>query len=282
MNLLRGEFYKLFKGKAFYVCCFVGIFLVIFVYFTLFFATSMEREGVTSSQIGVVNAGEENMPKSNVPAFEEITTLEYLQQMFGNFGSFVTVIFAAIFVIGEYGNGAVKNVVGKGYKRWQIFGAKYVATVVAGILQLLLMGVITVITGKVMQNIAGASEVWNKEFFTELSVYTGIQLLFGAALIGVSIAISEMCRHLGAGIAISFGIVGFSALITGGLDYFIQFLFPGTTFRLADYWLIDLIAKCPLKNIDGKFLAHGVLVALMWIIVTFGAGIWHFKKADIQ
>ena len=281
MNLLRGEFYKLLKGKAFYICCLVAVLSVVFIYGTLFFADAVERE-LANSSTSVVNTVDENMQAENMPVLEEITIFDVLQQMFGNFGSFITVIFAAIFVVGEYGNGAVKNVVGKGYKRWQIFGAKYIATTAAGLILLALLAVLAVVSGCFFQKLAGVAWEWNGTVVRELFVYSGIQLLLGAAVIGMSAAISEMCRHLGAGIAIPFGIVAFSTLITSGLDILIRFILPESKFRIADYWIMDLIMDCPLQDIDGKFLVHAAGIGIFWIVVTFGAGVWHFGKADIK
>lgn len=281
MNLLRGEFYKLFKGKAFYICCLVAVLSVVFIYGTLFFADAVERD-LADGNAAVVSTAEENMQSENRPVLEEITIIDVLQQMFGNFGSFITVIFAAIFVVGEYGNGAVKNVVGKGYKRWQIFGAKYLATTAAGLILLALMAVLTVASGCFFQKMAGVAWEWNGTVVRELFVYSGIQLLLGAAVTGMSAAIGEMCRHLGAGIAISFGIVAFSTLITSGLDVLIRFILPASKFRIADYWIMDLIMDCPLRDIDGLFLAHAAVIGIFWIVLTFGAGVWHFKKADIK
>ena len=65
--------------------------------------------------------------------------------------SFATAVFAAIFVIGEYINGAAKNIVGKGYARWQIFLAKYIVVMASAVLQLLVLSAVAIICGAVVE-----------------------------------------------------------------------------------------------------------------------------------
>lgn len=264
MNLLRGEFYKLFKGKAFYVCCLVAFSFVIFVYYMLFFSGAGQgKEGT-------------------FPVLEEITILEVFQQLFGNCGSFITAIFAAIFVIGEYANGAVKNIVGKGYKRWQIFTAKYFATAGAGMIILAFMCICTVIFDVSFRKLSGVSFQWDKAFLRDVYTYLGIQFLLGTGVVGVSTAISEMCRHMGAGISISFAMVGFSTMITRGIDMFLSFLLPEGKVSAADVWLMDLIINCPMKNIEGKYILQAGMAGIFWIALSLFIGIRHFHRTDIS
>lgn len=79
MNLLRGEFYKLFKGKAFYICCLVAVLSVVFIYGTLFFADAVERD-LADGNAAVVSTAEENMQSENKPVLEEITIIDVLSR----------------------------------------------------------------------------------------------------------------------------------------------------------------------------------------------------------
>lgn len=283
INLFKAEFYKLYKGRAFWICCLVSCFMSIFVYGSLFLADSIQNEEMQNGTGGVYVSSDDNMQENSSSILGEITIPDMLQQMvFGSFGSIIIGIFACIFVFGEYGNGAVKNIVGKGYPRWKIFLTKYIAVMAAAVAQLVILTVFTSAAGVVIQCVAGVTQEWSAEFLKDLFCYLGLELLLGAALAGIITLFIEVCRNLAGGIAIGLLIITFSSVITSGLDLLICYFFPGTEFRVSDYGIMELIADCPLQQPDGSFVIHVVMVAAAWMIFAGGAGIMHFKKADIS
>lgn len=283
INLLRGEFYKLFKSRSFYICALVGAGIVILMCGMLFFADAIQKGEVKNGTVGIyVDSSAVNEGEASAPLLKEITILDMVRQVFGNFGYLVAAIFVSIFVIMEYGNGAIKNVVGKGYGRWQIFAAKYISSVIGGVILLIFMILLTLIGGVIIQSLTGEVQELNSRFLRELFVYSGIQLILGTALIGLIVSVSEICRNLAAGISISVGITGVSTLISGALDLMIKVILPQSQFKATDYWLIDLTANCPVRGIDTKFAFHAVIVAIGWIIISAGSGVVHFRKADIK
>lgn len=287
INLLSGEFYKLRKSRAFYICCLVAVFLTALVYGMLFLADFVQRGKVANGTAGVyVSVAEDKgelQEEASGRLLEEIGIMEVLQQMISNSASIVMVVFAAIFVIGEYGTGAIKNIVGKGYRREKIFLAKYIVTMAAGLVLLAVTVTATVLAGAVIMQIAGIKQDWSGAFFVDLVQYCGVQCLLGAAIVGVVAAISEICRNMAAGIAIGIGLLsGLSGLLVNALDFFVRWLFPQSTFRIGDYWILNLMAECPLWDIKASYALHASLVGMAWIILMAGAGILHFKRADIK
>lgn len=278
INLLNGEFYKLQKSKCFYVCSIVMIAFVLFLYGSLKLVDKIQQGEVENGSMGVVVSEDamEEAEGNTESIFEQIGILDVLQQMFRTFSGIITAIFAAIFVYGEYGNGAIKNITGKGYGRWKIFGSKYVVTTIAAILMTIVMIIATVLFGIVFKGTEG----FTGEFYKNFCNYIGIQLLLGAALTGLIISINEFCRNLGTGIAISICALCFSDLITMGLDLIIKYL--KLDFRISDYWLLDLMGSCPLTDIDSSFAIRAVTTAVLWIVFSFGIGVLHFNKADIK
>lgn len=276
INLLRGEFYKLRKSKCVYICGIVMIVFVLFLYGTLYLADRIQQGEMENGSYGFFVSEELEGKDGQEPlsVWDTVGILDVEQQMFSNFAWIILTVFSSVFVIGEYGNGTVKNMVGKGYERWKIFLAKYIATTVTAILMLLIMAGATLILGTIFRGTDGL----NREFYQNLCSYTGIQILFGAVLIGIVIAVSEVCRNLGAGIAISIGIISFSSLITAGLDL----VFHKWNFKPSDYWITDLIVNCPVTDIDKNFLIRAVITSVVWIVLIFGMGVLHFGKADVK
>lgn len=276
-NLLKGEFYKLIKSRAFYVTCLVGIISVIFLYGMLLTASKIQSGEVENGSVGVVVSDEE-MQESSVPVLEKLTTLDILQQMYSNFTVFFIAVFISIFVVGEYTNGVIKNIVGKGYARWKIFISKYVMSALAAAFFMILTTVVTVVIGYFV----GAGQAADSVSFMELLNYVGIQLLICIAYCGVVATVSELCRSMGAGIAVNFAIATFSVIIVIALDDLVQLILPQSDFKISSYWLVSLMSECPIKDMKVESVLHIVAVSVIWIILTAGIGIFHFKKADVK
>lgn len=271
-NLMYSEFYKLRKSKSFYICGIVMIVFVLLVYGTLFLMNKAQQEHVENGSYEVTVTVEN--AEENAPVWDSIEILDVEQQMFGGFAGIIIAVFAGIFVIGEYGNGAMKNITGKGYARWKIFLAKYIATGVAVILLLLFMVFAVVLFGIIFKGTGGLTG----EFFKNLCVYTGIQLLLGTALTGIMVTISELCRNLGAGISISICVVIFSTTLTSALDL----LFRKLQFQPSGYWLLNLVEQCPVTGIGSRFLVRMAASVIFWMALSLIVGVWHFQKTDVK
>ena len=133
INLLRGEFYKLFRSKCFYICSIVMAVFVLMIY-GMFAMTDAVVQGQMANETGNLVITVDEAVVSDASVWDDMGIATILPMLFSSAGSLIVSIFAGIFVYGEYANGAIKNVVGKGYSRWSVFGAKYVATVTGTIL----------------------------------------------------------------------------------------------------------------------------------------------------
>ena len=143
-------------------------------------------------------------------------------------------IFLCIWMVSDYTHGAMKNVVGKGYSRMQVFLAKHLF---------------------------------------------GLQLLFGAAVSSIVIAICEWSRNMAAGIGITMAVIIFSPLLVQGLDLLFSVL--RLNISISRYWILNLIADCPTEAFPLEFLFRGILMSVIWILLPLALGAAHFRKTDI-
>lgn len=271
-NILHGEFYKLRKNKCFYICCLAIAVSVLFVFGILNMADSIQKNETENGSYGVTLSEDQLEDENSI--WDQITIMDMEQYMFGNFAAIIAAVFTSIFVIGEYGNGAVKNIVGKGYARWKIFAAKYISTITAVILMMLIM---TAEVWLCWIAFRGTKELTG-EVYQNMFKYTGMQMMFSVVLIGIVIVVSEVCRNLGAGISIGFGIIVFSPLVADGLDL----LFHRWEISPSNYWIVSLIQNCPLTQMGNKFVIHAVITSIIWFLLSLTVGIVHFQKADIK
>lgn len=274
LNLINGEFYKLKKSKSFYICCGVMVVMVLFVYGMLFMVDKIQQGELENGTGGVIvtSSGAENLGKESV--FESIGILDVLQQMAGNFTAITTLIFTSLFVIGEFGSGAVKNLVGKGHSKGSVFFAKYVAVEAATAVMFLLCAAATFLFGCIFVGTGQINSIFIKDFI----VYTLVQILMTMALNGIVVTTSEISRSVGAGIAVSIGIACFSSIIFSGLDL----VFHQFQLQPSDYWLTSLMVSCPIYDIPRDYMLQIAAAVILWSVAAIGIGIWHFKKTDIK
>lgn len=287
LNLFRAECYKLWKAKSFYICCLIGAGIALLLYGTLFLVDNLEKMEAQQGQGGVhvmatVNEGTESPEgaghleeAAQIPMSQKIGIMGVIEQMMsGSMAGFIVTVFVSIFVIGEYTNGAIKNVVGKGYSRGTVFISKLLAAELAALLINLVVVGATLLFGAILMGKGGISAIAWKD----LTAFVGIQLAFSAALAAIAALIGETTRSLAAGISISLGIVMFSTSITAGLDL----LFHNLNWKPSDYWLLDLQTTALEDILHGDFLFRAAIISLAWFLAAAIAGTLHFRKADIK
>lgn len=277
-NLLSGEFYKLRKSKVFYVCMMSMIVMVVWLYGMILVAEKIEQGEMQNGQMGVVvEVNSQPIEENSALITERIGIMDMYQQVAGNLTTFIAAIFTSIFVIGEFGNGAVKNLVGKGKNRSTVYFAKYIAVEAVTILLSFIGAVTTFFVGCVM---LGTEEV-NGAFVQNYIIYALCQTVLVMTIDGVITATSEMLRSMSMGVVTALCIVGgVSGLVFMGIDLVLKLVHIPV--RLNDYWLTELMVVCPLDGIDGTFLRRLVIGVIVWTVVALGAGLEHFKKADIK
>lgn len=272
-NLLRGEFYKLFRSKSLYICSIVMVAFTLLFYGMFSMVDMMQQGEIANGSYGIVV---ESDAEKIASVWEDMDILTMLQMMFATMGTIIIAIFTSIFVFGDYANGAIKNVVGKGYTRPVVFCAKYVTIVVGAVV----INVITMLTVLLCEVFVLGAERLSAAVLLSVLCYTGMQLLLGSALTGIMVMISQICRNLGAGVAINVCLIMFSSFITTGMNAILTYFKVGI--NVSDYWILDLMSNCPLTDMDSSFLIRAVVCAIAWFAVALGVGSMHFRKADVK
>lgn len=274
-NLINAELYKLRKGKSFFVCCIIVIAFTLFTYGCLVVADMTQKGSIdleTASSMGVhVEVQEGSAVEEGQTILETMGIMDMEQMLLSTFLGIIIAVFVSIFVIGDYGNGAIKNVAGKGFTRMQIFLAKYMATVVAVFSMMIISAIVVFLGGLVVFNTDGPE-------VKDLLIYVGLQSLLHVSLAGIMIMICDITRNLGICISINVGIYMFSGMLTAGLDLVLH----KWDVSASDYWITDLIGNCPIAGFENEFLIRAVAVAIAWAVIAFLVGNLHFKKADIK
>ena len=277
-NLLSAEFYKLRKSKGILLGLLAAALLVLLLYGSLVMIDKINQGELANGTNGVMVFHNGEPAESDGTAesmMEQVGVIGVIQQMFGgHFVGMILAVLVSMFVIREFGSGAVKNLVGKGDPRAVIFLAKMLAVMV---LTLIFQAAVLAITIGMGLPFMG-QEMFSATVWKDAVIYAGFQLLFGTVIAMFFMLVGELARNLAAGIAVSIGVLMFSTTLTAGLDL----VFHGLNFQPSDYWVLDLMSDCPVKDFSSEFIVRGILVSIVWFFIAAVLGIVHFQKADVK
>ncbi len=275
INLLNAEFYKLRKSKSWLIGLIVTVLFLLLLYSSLLMIDKINQGELANGSGGIMVYQNGDSIKEQGSMMEQIGVIGVIQQMFGgNFVGLILAVLVCMFVIQEFSNGTVKNLVGKGYSRAKIFFSKMLAAIVLTLVFQAAALVVTVCLGIPFMG----GEIYSSTVWTDVAVYGGIQILFGVVMAVIFMLIGELTRNLAAGISVSIGLLLFSTVVTEGLDL----LFRGLDLQPSKYWILNLMEECPMTDFSTEFLVRGVLASAVWILFAAVLGAVHFQKADVK
>lgn len=265
INLLHSELYKLRKSKSYKVAAALSVLFVLFTY-ALF--GIMQNMGTGSGNPGMMEI---------VQKLSGIGIMDIMKQMFANCNAIIfATIFMCIFVINDYSSGAIKNFVGKGYRREEVYLAKFFVTELGAVTLYMLVAVSVLVLGIAYfgpEQLTGA-------FWTDFGNYLTMQILYLTGYTAINVFVCAMARNMASGVLISvLGIMMFSGPILSGLDYFLGFL--GVDFGISQYWIMSVISNCPVADIPSGFIVQSGIVAGGWLAAAMAGGMILFSKRDI-
>lgn len=265
LNILKSDFYKLKKSKAFWICTALCI----------AFAVLM----VVAMQMGMNKAISNPNPfdAENVSMIEMalnasgIWALEYFLP-FG-FNIIFIGVFIAIFISSEFGFGTMKNTLSRGADRIKVFLSKFVVSSCAALVMLFAFILTLIATGTIVWGFDTGGILTFSGILGLVSMQSLLIIAFAAFFTFVSMTM----RSNGGAIATNIICVTMASTLLGA----ISMLFGGSI-DLSQYWLSDTVSKlATLTPVSGD-VTQGVLIALGWIIASLLVGTILFKKQDVK
>lgn len=262
INLLSSELYKLKKSKCFRI---TAMMTALFVWF--------------AEAVDVIVRHE--YPQYMEEALQNISyadALDILRQMFANFNTIIFVtIFVCIFVLGDYTSGAMKNYVGKGYRREEVYLAKFFVTELGAVL-LYLLAAAAVFAGGIVCYGTGQLD---GAFYYDFISYLSLHILYLTGYTAIIILVCVVARNMAAGITVSvLGVMLMSNVLVQAGDMVIQYF--GAEFVLSKYWITTIISSCPVTEIPAQFITSSGMVTGFWLILSLVAGMLYFDYKDVN
>lgn len=263
-NLLKSDFYRLFKSRSFYICTLIASLLYGLSAFIIkwTYDTMIKLEGFGEAADYPFKSG-----------------LSYALSSFSSGDIFLFMaIIIAVYTASDYTHGTMKNVVSKGFSKINIYMSKLITMSAACLIVILAMFIVGLISGAI---VTGKLTDTNPVYGTALQTLRmiGIEILLSIAVVALFIMISMLVRNTGVAIAINIvGVIYFGRLIFQILDMIFK-----VKESLTRFSLMEVSSSFYNKLVDSSDdLIRAVLVGLAYLAVSTVAGIFAFKRMDVK
>ncbi|MBD5526314.1 MAG: ABC transporter permease subunit [Lachnospiraceae bacterium] len=260
INLLSSELFKLKKSKSFRIA---AILTVLFAWFA------------EAADVIVKRAYPQGMAAYSTPYAD---TLDIVRQLFANTNAIIYVtIFICIFVLGDYTCGAIKNYVGKGYRREEIYLAKFLVTEFGAVMLYLLTAVAAFAGGIVCYG----TEQLDGAFYHDFISYLSLHILYLTGYTAIIVLVCGMARNMAVGIIVSMlGVMLMSNVLVQAADMVIRYF--GADFAVSEYWITTVISGCPVTEIPAQFITSSGMTTVVWLIAAMVGGMLWFSRRDVS
>lgn len=265
LNLLRADFYKLFRAKSFYICAVIAA--VLSVLGVVLLNNSINSElGIDASLLGYDGL------------YALITGVSQATL-------FITIM-NSIFVPSEFAHGTIKNIASRGFSRWSIYLSKLIIAAFISVVYILICATCSFALGSAMW---GMGEI-DRAVFLDVARMLGLFLLAEIAMQSIFVMFGFFIRHTGGTSFTNLGItILASTLILQVLNFGINSLSKCSeklaaleTFDVTDYWPATYFARYLSFDILPSDVTTGIIVCCVYIVVTTALGIFSFYKKDIK
>lgn len=266
-SLLKSNFYRLFKSKAFYICTIVYTALTSLSLLILKLADNIVSENITV--------------ESNIDGFMIYKDgLSFGVELFSNGdGILFLAVFIAIFITSEFTYGTMKNIVSKGFERHKIYISIFLTMVVAALIMVTFNFLFSTFIASILTGSIGS---YNGTLLLKTLRLVGIEILLHSAFVSLFVMISIIIRNNGGVIAINVLILMFGGLIYQILELVVRNLLKiDIKFSFSDYSLQNNIYLAK-TTMDGEHILRPILVGLIFLVITLALGIIAFRKSDVK
>lgn len=265
LNILKSDFYKLKKSKAFWICTLLCIAFAVLMVTAL--QVGINRTLATPNPYDPEYTSMLEMSKQT----SGIWALQYFLPM--GFNIVFVGVFVAIFVSSEFGFGTMKNTLSRGAERIKVFFSKFVVCSCAALVMLCAFIIAMLTAGSIFWGFDPNGIVT----FSGMLGMIALQSMLIIAFTALFVFISMTMRSGGGAIATNIICVTMASTLLGA----ISMLFGGSI-NLSDYWLSWGVSKLATLAPASGDVIQGVLIALGWGIVSLVVGTTLFKKIDVK
>lgn len=258
--LLRFEFRKLFRNKAFYIC--LGICVAVLVINTI---TSKLMADI------MYEAMEEAYAEMGITYEYNFSALALIKSVFNSNTAIIEGVVVSIIVCEDFASDIIKNIYSKGYNRTQVYFAKLLSSLCAFLMILLGGMIISFAVGFVLTGQLGS--IGKNYLGSVFCIY-----LLAIAYFAVYYAIAIIFKKIAPSIVVSIlGPTGISILLLLA-NTFIK----NDDIDLTNYWISGAMTNLAMTDVETKWIIVSIVISIL-TIGGFGAlSFLMHRKKDVK
>jgi|BioPla2DNA2_1021312.scaffolds.fasta_scaffold10041_4 ABC-2 type transport system permease protein len=265
-KLLKSNFYRLFKSRAFYICTIVYTGLMTLSLVLLKLLDNLFDDSSSAEEISFLNL--KDGIGLGIANFSDGQVLLFLA------------IFISIFITAEYTYGTMKNIVSKGFEKYKIYLSYVITLTLAAYIMVAFCFLITTITGSI---ITGSIASYNGPVLLKTLRLVVIEMLLHSAITSVFVMVAMTIRSNGGVIAINICILMFGSMAYEILNLIVKNLLEiDTKLNFGDYSLQNNIYAAGQTLDNGGEIIRPILVGLFFLVISTALGILAFRKSDVK
>lgn len=272
INLIKADFYKLFRSKGFYICTILSIaFALITLFSTNFTYNTIEN---------LVNADTSPEAQESFSAFLETkpNMVNMLPDSFKGVFLFTFISIAiSLFVASDFSTGVMKNIASKVSKREYIFLSKFIISIFITFVILL---------ANFFTFLFGSLALWGpgklpQNFYLELLRMCGLEFLAFIAMTSIFNIISFLLGKTGVAVAINICIVSLLDIVLSLASLIIDKVFK-SDFPINDYWVFSYPHRLSHYALETDVIVRCSLVSIAYIAIITLLGVLLIKRKEIK
>lgn len=260
-RLLKADLYRLFRSKSFYVCTLVlTLLLCASAYLVDWTYTLQENAQVSIQTTNLLQDG-----------------ISYGLWVFSGGDSHIFMaIFIAIFIASEFSHGTMKNIVSKGFPRYQIYLSKLITMTAFTFIMTMIAFLITTIAATLLTGVFGKL-TWT--YVGQILRMIGVEFLLHTALTSLFVMISMIIRNTGGAVATNIiGVITIGSLIYKMLELLFRNTIMFSEFGLRNNILLYFQNLTPAVN----DIIRAICVGVGFLLVTCVIGMLSFENMDVK
>lgn len=260
LALLRFEFRKLFRNKAFYICLGICVFLLVINTITNKVMADMMYEEMKTAYEEIGMTYEYNF-----------SALALIKTAFSSNTAIIEGVAVSIIVCEDFAADIIKNIYSKGYNRTQVYFAKLLSSLCAFLMILLGGMIISFLTGLALTGQLGT--VGKNYIGSVFCIY-----LLSIAYFAVYYAIAIIFKKVAPSIVLSIlGPTGISILLVLGTMFI-----KNENVDLSNYWISGAMSNLSLTDVESKWITISIIVSIL-VIAGFGAlSFFMHRRKDVK
>lgn len=261
VNLIKADFYKLFRMKSFYVNAILGMLMSISGVCLVYFGT----QNIPAEILGL------NGIKVMIYAMGFMSSLSLL--------SLYCTIFTSLFIPSEFSFGTIKNILSSGQNRISIYVSKLISSFFVVFTYTMLCSVSSFLLGSIFW---GAGEISRNEYLDVFRMI-GLNIIVEFAMQCIFIMVCFLVKRTGTSIAVNLIILMCArSVVVPFVNSLVDKLFKVNNFDFSKYWPQTYSYIFSSLNIASKDIVTGLIVCVATIILSSLIGIFVFINRDID